>query len=274
MADRNNIVFISAQLKVFHPNVYFSLKNAFTQISVDCKELPDTRDIWVRDFLPVRTRTGKFVQFVFNPSYLRSCKYAHLRTEPEVVLPHLGISTKDIVRSPLILDGGSIHIFNNVALVSTRILKENKKYSKRFIRRHLEEVLEVSSVVFISEEPSDIFGHIDGICAPYKYPFIFVADTSCYSRSHFISLLTDIRNAGLLPVVIPYKIPPAVESAVYCYLNFLYINDYIIFPQFNTPLDSYMLSIFKTIHGDRIIPIFCREVAEKGGAIHCITWEV
>ena len=32
--------------------------------------IQNTRDIWMRDFMPVRTKSGKYVSFRYEPSYL------------------------------------------------------------------------------------------------------------------------------------------------------------------------------------------------------------
>lgn len=33
--------------------------------------LKGTKDIWCRDYMPVQTESGKFIQFKYNPSYLK-----------------------------------------------------------------------------------------------------------------------------------------------------------------------------------------------------------
>ena len=43
------------------------------------KLLDNTRDIWLRDFMPVKTRSGKYISFRYEPGYLKDSP--ELRTD-------------------------------------------------------------------------------------------------------------------------------------------------------------------------------------------------
>ena len=50
----------------------------FEKVLNDCKIkfhfLPDTKDIWAVDYMPVQVSKNEFVQFVYNPDYLQTKK--------------------------------------------------------------------------------------------------------------------------------------------------------------------------------------------------------
>ena len=63
-----------------------------------------TRDIWLRDFMPVQTRTGQLVSFRYEPSYL--AKFPKLRTDfRRDIAPSFGLP---VVYSGINLDGGNV----------------------------------------------------------------------------------------------------------------------------------------------------------------------
>ena len=66
--------------------------------------LPNTKDIWVRDFMPVRTGSGKLVSFRYEPSYLKNDPV--LRTDfRKDLAPQLGLP---VTYSNINLDGGNM----------------------------------------------------------------------------------------------------------------------------------------------------------------------
>ena len=53
------------------------LFSALSSAGVEYQLIDGTRDIWLRDFMPVQIRDGGFVSFRYEPSYLemsRNCK--------------------------------------------------------------------------------------------------------------------------------------------------------------------------------------------------------
>lgn len=40
-----------------------------------------TKDIWVRDFMPVQTERDKFIGYLYDPDYLKDLKYQDSRTD-------------------------------------------------------------------------------------------------------------------------------------------------------------------------------------------------
>ena len=47
-------------------NLFAALANSHNEFLF----IQNTRDIWMRDFMPVRTKSGRYVAFRYEPSYL------------------------------------------------------------------------------------------------------------------------------------------------------------------------------------------------------------
>ena len=59
-----------------------SAERLFTTLTahgVPYKLLDNTRDIWLRDFMPAKTKSGKYISFRYEPRYLKD--YPELRTD-------------------------------------------------------------------------------------------------------------------------------------------------------------------------------------------------
>ena len=54
--------------------------NRFERVLNDCKInfglLPNTKDIWAVDYMPIQLDVNKFVQFDYSPDYLKSKKWS------------------------------------------------------------------------------------------------------------------------------------------------------------------------------------------------------
>lgn len=101
---------------------------ALTARSVPYKLLDNTRDIWMRDFMPIKTKSGKYVSFRYEPSYLKN--YSHLKTDfRKEIAPSL--SLENLVYSEINLDGGNIVLSpsREIAIISDRIFMENREYA-------------------------------------------------------------------------------------------------------------------------------------------------
>ena len=64
------------------------------------------------------------------------------------------------------------------------------------------------------------------------------------------------------------------SSAVGCYLNFLETERDIFMPVFGCELDKEAVNMAEKIFCKSIIPVNIREIAENGGGLNCISWEM
>ena len=233
------------------------------------KLLNNAKDIWLRDFMPVKTKSGKYVSFRYEPSYLND--YPELCTDfRREIAPTFNI--ENLVYSNINLDGGNV-VFSpskETVVISDRVFTENLKYSSVELVQELEKLLD-ARVIIIPSICSDMTGHADGMVR-------FVNENTAVgnaSRSLFgleAHIKTTLRNHGIEVIDFPY-FDSKDGSAVGCYLNFLETEQAIFLPVFDVETDNIALDTAKSIFDKEIIPVNINEIAVKGGLLNCISWE-
>lgn len=246
------------------------LFTGLTAHGVPYQLLDNTCDIWLRDFMPVKTKSGKYVSFRYEPSYLKD--YPELHTDFRKEITPL-LSLENLVYSDINLDGGNI-VFSSsreTAIISDRIFIENFNYSSAELVQELEQLLE-ARVIIIPSLRSDMTGHADGMIR-------FVDEnTAVGNTSHSLfgleaHIKTTLRNHGIEVIDFPYFNSKG-NSAVGCYLNFLETDQTVFLPAFGVDMDSKAIETAQNIFNKAIVPININEIAEHGGVLNCISWEI
>ena len=154
------MIYFSALLPVLYPTDAETLLAALAAHDVPYALLDGTRDIWLRDFMPVRTGSRKLVSFRYEPSYLKNDP--DLRTDfRKDLAPQLGLP---VTYSHINLDGGNVVFSPSGArvLISDRVFSENPERPPAVLVRELSELLE-AEVLIIPSLKSDMTGHADGM---------------------------------------------------------------------------------------------------------------
>ncbi|MDX5428504.1 MAG: agmatine deiminase family protein, partial [Bacteroidota bacterium] len=120
-------IYISGLLKDRFPKVYSDLLSAFKAVGVQGLELSNTRDIWCRDYMPICSANLDWVQFEFDPKYLKEKKYLSLKTDPIYVLKELDLEHR---RSSIKLEGGNFVCYGTHGVMTERVFEENPTFSK------------------------------------------------------------------------------------------------------------------------------------------------
>ena len=96
LETRSNRVFYSAKLPIACPKAYRSVTNILDKYGVPHEVLKATRDIWVRDFMPIQVSPESFRRYYYMPDYLLEDKrYARLISDPLEVCRANGIRWGD-----------------------------------------------------------------------------------------------------------------------------------------------------------------------------------
>lgn len=240
--------------------------------------IENTRDLWCRDYMPVQVAKRDYVQFTFDPSYYKGGKWEHLLTDTEKVevaaAPHASLR-----RSPLVLDGGNLIRSQNTVVLTERLLKENAMPREDVIV-HLRRMLQVEHVHLIPSLPYEVSGHADGMVRLLDDHTLLVADYHCESPSWKARYERALRNTGLhlMPfpgVMTEVRNKEREYSALGCYINFAWIGDVVLFPQFDLPEDKEALKEAKRIlKGNKVLAVPAAELAMYCGVLNCATWNV
>lgn len=236
---------------------------------VPYKLLKNTRDIWLRDFMPVKTRSGKYVSFWYEPSYLADD--LQLRTNFKTdIAPSFKVD--NLVYTDINLDGGNV-VFSpskEKVIISDRVFSENPEYDKNTLLLELEKLLE-ASVLIIPSLKSDMTGHADGMVR-FVDENTVVTNAPLSPYGFETKVKKSLQNYGFNVIDFPYFYSKG-DSAVGCYLNYLATEKSIFLPVFGVDMDSETVETAKNIFNKTIIPVNINEIAKDGGVLNCISWE-
>lgn len=233
------------------------------------KLLDNTKDIWARDFMPVKTKSGKYISFRYKPSYLDN--YDELRTDfRNEVVPNLAL--ENLVFSDINFDGGNV-VFSpskEKVIISDRVYSENPSWHKAELTAKLAKLLE-ANVIIIPSLKSDMTGHADGMVR-FVNENTVVANAPLSPFGFETKVKKSLQNYGFNVIDFPY-FDSNGDSAIGCYLNFLETGQAIFLPVFSVDMDNKAVQTAKHIFHKAIIPVYINEIAADGGLLNCISWE-
>ena len=266
-------VYLSALLKTKYPDTCERLIQILEKHHIKYGFLEGTKDIWCRDYMPVQTKSGKLIQFKYEPSYLRKDnEWDESRSDVKEICR---LNNIDAEPSDINLDGGNVLICDDRAIISDRVFSENKDWNREKLVEELGRLLECE-IIIIPAENDDMTGHADGMVRFVNRNTILgnqLADEYKYWREGMQKVL---EQYGLTYIDVPFFMPKDPKhplSAVGVYVNYLEVNNLIVLPVFGRDEDEQVISIIKGIFPDRIIEtIDYNEVAKEGGLLNCTTW--
>lgn len=249
-----------------------SAQNLFSALDankIKCDLLPGTKDIWLRDFMPVRRKDGQYISFRYEPSYLSDTP--ELRTVfRQDIAAQLDIS---VMYSDINLDGGNV-VFSpsrDKAIISDRIFSENPGYDRDSLIRELERLL-ATHVIIIPSLPSDMTGHSDGMTRFVDDHTVLGNDTP-YRNGLEQKIERVLEREGFQVLHFPYYDAPG-GSAAGCYLNYLETGEHILLPIFGHEKDREAIRAAERIFSREIVPLRIDEIAAQGGGLNCVSWEL
>ena len=262
------MIYISSLLPRQYQSETKALFAALAAHDVPYALLDGTRDIWLRDFMPVRTGSGKLVSFRYEPSYLKNDPDMRADFRKDLA-PQLGLP---VTYSHINLDGGNVVFSPSGArvLISDRIFSENPEYPPTALVRELSELLE-AEVLLIPSLKSDITGHADGM-ARFLDDRTVLCNRPLSSCGFEQKVKRSVRDYGLDAVDFPF-VPTGRISAVGCYLNYLETEQAVFLPVFGIEQDAEAAASAQQIFHKEIVTVNIREIAQQGGCLNCISWE-
>lgn len=269
-----NSVFVSTLLEKWYKPDYKKIHHCLSSNSNELKLIEQTKDIWARDYMPIQVSSNRFIQFRYEPRYLKGYK-KYQTTPAEIKLLH----DYNIKTSNINLDGGNIVCSSDKVILTERVYKENKELPKSKIQDELETLFE-AEVLFVPDIESDMTGHIDGHLRFIDDNTIIVNQLKDEDKNWVKGFERMIQKSNLNVVEMPWYIDKkdkGKKSAIGSYLNYLQIEDLILFPIFqeNLEIDEKCLSIIKTLLPDvKVESININKIGKEGGLMNCITWTV
>ncbi len=81
--EKTNSLYLADCLPKKQPKFFQRFEKILIDCNIQYSFLPNTKDIWAVDFMPVQISKDEFVQFTYNPDYLQPKKYP-LLTRPRL----------------------------------------------------------------------------------------------------------------------------------------------------------------------------------------------
>lgn len=237
--------------------------------------LKATKDIWCRDYMPIQTDKGKFIQFRYEPSYLKD--EPEFQTDPKEVCKANNINP---LFSRINLDGGNVVNWSDRAIITDRVFDENPDYSsKAKLISEIEKLLEVEIIV-IPQIKSDLTGHADGMVRFVDRNTVLGNDREKEYKYWKIGINKILKENGIDYIDIPFleqKEKNYPDHAIGCYINYLEVENLIVIPIFETEKnrDQEVYDKFRVIFPERKIEtINYNKIGFYGGLLNCTTWTI
>lgn len=264
------MLYFSSILKS-NPKYSLSAENLFSVLSDSREEFAlfaGAKDIWARDYMPVKTKSGKYISFRYEPSYLKGYEIQRTDYRKDIAL-HFNLP---ITYSNINLDGGNV-VFSpprSKAVITDRVFSENTEYDKNTLLTELENLLE-AEIIIIPSLKSDMTGHADGVVR-FVNKNTVIGNASPYKNGYEQKVKSALKKHGISVLDFPYFDSDG-KSAVGSYLNFLETEKQIFLPVFGEAQDEAAVKCAKEVFDKEIIPVNINGIAEEGGVLNCISWE-
>lgn len=275
-------------------SVFDALNNNFKDRIIPIQKTKS--NVWCRDFMPIKSSTGKLVQFTYAPSYMTDTEKWRKRIPvANKIHDELNLKIADDRKSKIKLDGGAIDIHGKKGIVSDRVFRDNWSLAEQDVLDEIQSKLELDQLIVIPEHPYDFTGHVDGLVRFIDEDTVLINDLSGelnqvahdekdkknyyrnkLVRNWYYSFKMALYNSGLkheeLPCTVAKNDNDKDGNGIY--LNFLLLDDLIIMPTYrdkeNDKKAKQLLMQYYEIRN--VIGIDATDLAKEGGMINCVTW--
>lgn len=162
---QTNKIHLSGKLYADFPEVSKRIESKLIGFGYKPEILPNTYDIWARDYMPIQIANGKYLEYRYDPDYLQGnseeIETRELKTYPDIVCDTIGLRT---IKTDIIIDGGNVVKSENAIILTDKVVWENERhYSEKQLINKLHDLFEVDKVVLIPWDEECEYGHVDGM---------------------------------------------------------------------------------------------------------------
>jgi agmatine deiminase len=265
-----------------------TLARQFLDDRIDIVSIP-LNDAWMRDIGPtfVQTDDGlRAISWIFNGWGAQ--KWASWNFDSKVATEVADVMAIDTIDSPLINEGGGIHVNGTGTILLTETVQlgegRNSSWTKQQVEAELHEKLGTSKAIWIKRGLTRDYdeygtrGHIDIVACFSDENTILYHDQQNPAHPDFEvsrevrATLEQFPEFTLIPVPAPKILHDEEGPVDYSYINHYICNGAVILCAFDDENDQVAKSILeKAYPGREIVLVDARELFARGGGIHCIT---
>ncbi len=273
------ITFLSDLLKYRYPGLAEHIDHISKKENAIVRVINNTRDIWIRDYMPVMSSKGKLVKFKYRPSYLVG-EFESLITEERVIKEGFEFSFH---QSKIIADGGNFIWAGEKLLICDRVFEENPQISREELLQRLRYLLDAKDIIVLPTHPLDPLGHADGVVYHIKDNEVLIdglgSNATEVDIKYFKNLRSILTGAGFHIIEAPVcdmKVANMDEwDARGSYVNITRIGRTLLLPVFKDSRKDELMNFYITLfRSDSLSFIGIDSLAKEGGGLHCVTWTV
>lgn len=123
-----NKLFIADCLQTLQPFFFKRFEKTLYDCEIKFEFLPNTKDIWAVDFMPIQITKDKFVQFKYNPDYLQDRLWVKTISDVDSICKAINLATQ---KSTLVVDGGNVLRVADKVIMCDKVFYENKNLSEK-----------------------------------------------------------------------------------------------------------------------------------------------
>lgn len=272
--NETNLLYLADCLIKKNPVFAKDLEQLLTNNRIDYKFLPNTKDIWAVDYMPIQTAVNSFVKFIYKPDYLQTKAGQKTISDVQLILKDIGITATNV---DVVLDGGNVVKGIDSVILCDKVFKENPQCDERKLIKKLEEIFKVDRIIILPTHKSDFTGHADGLVRFVNDNTVLINGYANEDRAFHLAIIIALNNAGLETLEMPYN-PynnSSNDDACGIYINYLEMDGFLIIPTFGIKEDNEAVQLMEQLYPNkRVLTINSSEIARKGGILNCITWNI
>ena len=255
---------------------------ALDRLGIQHMELSNTMDIWCRDYMPVLLfDDGYYATYQYQPDYLwnKKCNRKYITNQTNA---SKGLKINTSLSMGLVFDGGNYVRHNDkrksTVFMTDKILMENSfcPSHELIVKLHLSLAADIVLLPWDMDEP---YGHADGMVAPLPDGRLLLnnyCQTAKGKKIDYYKRLLKMLDGHFPFVELSYDCK--LEEDSWCYLNFLKVPGAVLLPCLSRGAkcdnDQAAIEKFQELFpDDEIIPIYAKSLINRGGGLHCVTWE-
>ncbi|HLX54297.1 MAG TPA: agmatine deiminase family protein, partial [Aquella sp.] len=174
--NKTNFLYLADTLPKKYPVFFKEFDSVLKDCGIRYKLLSNTKDVWAIDYMPIQIDKNNFIQFVYNPDYLRdTIKWSRTISDVDKICNSINLSPK---KSNIILDGGNVIKTVDKVIMCDKVLIENPTIKENDLISELQNLFQIDKLVFIPTNLSDFTGHADGMVRFYDNNTVIINDYS------------------------------------------------------------------------------------------------
>ena len=263
-----NAVYFSEWLKKDYSDIYKGLVRILNKHNVAYDIIPNTKDVWCRDYMPLQLDKERYLCYEYKPDYLmKNANNRKYITDSLNVCRGMQLNIK---KTPLIMDGGNVVKVENKAIRTEMVFVENPSMDEDMLERQLEKQMECE-VVFIPWDRNEKYGHSDGIIKPISDNTILMTNYHDFDREYANEVVKRLSSKFEIETL-SYKVRKTAPES-WAYINFLTVGKLIVLPALGKEEDEQALSQIKRYYSECLVEqLNISDLVKDGGGLNCVSW--